>query len=150
MIQTKEKDSAGGPPGSKSKGSSVSPTKLRRRSYWQRADDVLPIDPDMKIVSPSQSKQESQRRAWQSANEHREGPEIVCQKVSSPSARPDYSRSSTEELISRESLSQLEVPLQCPVIMCEKLFHFRDDFEYHKAVRLVPSFDDYQLIPSNL
>ncbi|KAL8786307.1 MAG: hypothetical protein Q9195_008267 [Heterodermia aff. obscurata] len=113
---------------------SMSPTKLQRRPYWQRADDVLVNEQDIKTISPSQRIQESQRGAWQSANKHREAQlDVVCQKASPPNPRAPYSRSSTEELILRESLNQLEVPLQCPVIMCEKLFHFRDDFEYHKA-----------------
>ena len=125
IVRTQEKDPRIVQPGFKGREGSVSPTNIRRRPSWGRADDVLLIDADLKRVSPSQCMQKSQRRAQQSVNEHR--------------------RSSTEELILRESLNQLEIPLQCPVIMCDKLFHFRDDFEYHKAV-CIHGFNDSELI----
>lgn len=144
IVQAKEQDPGSVQPKSKGKEVSVSPTKPRRRPYAQRADDVL-LDPDLKSVSPSQCMQGSQRRVRQSANEHREELNVVCQNVSPSGRCAQYSRSSTEELILRESLNQLEVPLQCPVIMCDKLFHFRDDFEYHKAV-CIRRFDDKKLI----
>ena len=89
--------------------------------------------------------QESQRRVQQPVNEPRKELNVVCQKVSPPGHRAQFSRFETEELIFRESLNQLEVPLQCPVIMCDKSFHFRDDFEYHKAV-CIHGFSDNQLI----
>ena len=107
------------------------------------------VDTDLKSVFSSQEMQESQRGARQSANEHREELNVVCQKVSPPGFRPKHSRSLTEERILRESLYQLEVPLQCPVIMCEKLFHFRDEFEGHKAV-CIRRFNDNKLLLSDM
>ena len=107
------------------------------------------IDTDLKSVFPSQEMQESQRGPRQSTNEHREELNVVRQKVSPPELRAKQSRSSTEEHISRESLYQLDVPLQCPVIMCEKLFHFRDEFEGHKAV-CIRRFNDNKLLLSDM
>ena len=143
IVQTEEKDPRSVQPGSKAKENSVSPTKLRRRP--SRPDDVLIVDPDLSNVSSSQLMQESQRGARQYASEHRPEPNVVCRRVSPPGRHARYSRSSTEELILRESLKQLETPLQCPVIMCDKLFHFRDDFDNHKAV-CICRFNDNKLI----
>lgn len=120
---------------SRSQETSVPRARPQPNRCRQRLNNPLFHSPDPTVVSLSQHSQEAQENTRQSDVENRGSATAEPQKVVALSPRLRYPRSTAEEIMICES--QLDEPLQCPVITCERSFHFLDDFEYHKTVCII-------------